>query len=128
QESVENLDLQVVVILDTTGRVIYGRSFPNGAGQDGLAGSLSEWITLHPAHARFPDKAGKADGMIGLPQGLLLFSSRPILDDYKSFPVAGTLVMGRLFDQDEVTLLEQRLLVTVSIYPLVGPPVSASIH
>src|SRR5208337_48661 len=78
QESVENLDLQVVVILDTTGRVIYGRSFPNGAGQDGLAGSLSEWITLHPAHARFPDKAGKADGMIGLPQGLLLFSSRPI--------------------------------------------------
>src|SRR5208337_5315618 len=26
------------------------------------------------------------------------------------------------------TLLEQRLLVTVSIYPLVGPPVSASIH
>ncbi len=127
-ESVENLDVQVVIILDATGRVIYGRSFGAGTERPGLAESLQEWIARHPAQARFPDKTGKADGIIGLPQGLLIFSSRPIQDDLLSLPVAGTLVMGRLFDEEEVRLLEQRLLVSVSVYPLAGSPVPESVR
>src|SRR5271157_4311742 len=127
-ESVENLDLQVVIVLDNSGRVVLSRAFGPGPEPPGLAGSLLEWIKGHPAHARFPDKTGRADGIVGLPQGLLIFSSRPILDDFQSLPVAGTLVMGRLFDDDEVKLLEQRLLVTVSVYPLARAAVPESVR
>jgi two-component sensor histidine kinase/sensor domain CHASE-containing protein len=127
-ESVENLDLQVVIVLDNSGRAIYSRAFGVGADRPELAERLSEWIGRHPSHARFTDKTGKADGIIGLPQGLLIFSSRPILTASQSLPPAGTVVMGRMFDADEVRLLEDRLLVTVTVYPLVGSAIPDSVR
>jgi two-component sensor histidine kinase/sensor domain CHASE-containing protein len=127
-ESAANLNLEVVLVLDNAGKTVYGRQFGTGTSEAGVVDSLSAWIALHPRQVRFSDRSGKAEGLVGLPQGLLIMASRPILDDHRSLPVAGTLVMGRRFDADAVSQLGNRLLVNVAIYALEAPLVPDSVR
>jgi two-component sensor histidine kinase/sensor domain CHASE-containing protein len=127
-ESAANLNLEVVLVLNKAGTVVFSRHFAMGTARAGLLDSLSAWIAAHPREVRFADKSGKAEGMIGLPQGLLLIASRPILDDLRSLPVAGTLVMAKLFDAEAVRQLGGRLLVTVAVYPLDASAVPESVR
>ncbi|MGA2639379.1 MAG: CHASE4 domain-containing protein [Spirochaetia bacterium] len=127
-EGAANLHLDVVIILDIAGKIVYSRSYGTGTARAGIVDNLSPWIASHPGQVRFQDKTGKAEGIIGLPQGLLVFASRPIVDDLRSLPVDGTLIMGRLFDANQVRELGNRLLVTVSVYPLEGSAVPESVR
>ena len=120
-ESTANLNIEVVLVLDNAGKVVFNRQFDAaGSTRAGIADSLMQWIARHPEQGRLTDKASRVEGMIGLPQGLFIYAARPILDDLRTLPVAGTLVMGRRFDPEAVSQLGNRLLVTLAIYPLLS--------
>ena len=127
-DSAANLHVDVVMILDNEGRVVYGGVFGKGAESPGMMESLSAWVAAHRSRVLIPDKSGTAEGIIGLPQGLLILASRPIMNDLRSLPVAGTLVMGRLFGADAVTAMGSRLLVTLAVYGLDDPAVPDSVR
>ena len=126
-EGAANLNLQIVVVLDNAGKVLFSRQFESSAGPAGVLQGLTAWIAEHPGQTRFADKGGTSQGIINLPQGLLFYAARPILDDLRSLRVGGTLVMGRVFDAPAVRLLGSRLLVTVAVYPLMGSSLPDSV-
>jgi two-component sensor histidine kinase/sensor domain CHASE-containing protein len=115
-ESIANLRVDIVMVLNNEGTGVYGRAFGKGAAKPGIVESLSAWIAAHHSRVLIPDKTGTAQGIIRLSQGLLLLATRPILDDLRSLPVAGTLVMGRLFDEAAVAEMAKQLLITVSVH------------
>ncbi|MGO9307784.1 MAG: histidine kinase dimerization/phosphoacceptor domain -containing protein [Spirochaetia bacterium] len=117
-EGAANLRIDVVAILNHAGALVYRRSFGTPTVEGGLAESLSAWLAAHAGRIGSANQNGSADGIVGLPQGILILVSRPIVDDLRSKPVAGTLVMGRLLDAEEVRQMGIRLLVTLSIYSL----------
>jgi two-component sensor histidine kinase/sensor domain CHASE-containing protein len=127
-DDAEVLRVDVVSVLDAGGRSVFSRSFGTGPERAGLADGLSVWMAAHPARVRFTDKTGSAEGAIGLPQGVLIFAARPILDDARTLPVNGTLVMGRLLDGEAVRQLGSRLLVHAEIHALGGSAVSEPVR
>ena len=126
-ESAANLRLDVVLVMDNAGDVVYGHAFGKGAAQPGIVASLAGWIAAHPQTVRFADRNGTAEGIVSLPQGLLVLASRPILDDQRRLPVAGTLLMGRLFDAEAVRLMGSQLLLSLALYGLDQSPVPESV-
>ncbi len=127
EESAANLRLDIVLVIDNAGTTVYGGAFGKGAAKAGIVESLTRWIAAHPETVRFADKNGKAEGIVRLPQGMLVLASRPILDDTRQLPVAGTLFMGRLFDADAVHLMGTQLLLSLSLYGLDQSPVPDSV-
>jgi two-component sensor histidine kinase/sensor domain CHASE-containing protein len=117
-ENAANLRLDVIMILDASGTVVYGRAFGKGATLAGMVEGLSAWIAAHPQRVRIAQKDGTAGGIVSLPQGLLVVASRPILDDLRSLPVDGTLVMGRLLDAAAARQMGSQLLLTMAVYGL----------
>ena len=124
EESAANLHIDVVLVLDRMGRIVLARHFGSEADRADLETILARWVAYHPGEMLMPNLGGRLDGLIRLPQGLLIAASRPISDTRRTLPPNGTLIMGRLFDESAVEQLGKRLLVPLKIYRLdsVLPP------
>ena len=126
EESAANLRVSLVLVLDANGAPVFSRTFGTAAGNDALIDSLDRWISAHPRAVQFADKDGRTQGLLGLPQGLLVVAARPIVDDLRSLPPDGTLVMGRLLDSPAVRELGRQLLMNVTLYQLDDTPLPDS--
>ncbi len=104
----ENLRLNVIVFLDLDGNLVYGQRF------DTVSQGL---LPLFPG---FPDKLVAAlnalqdeagdrtpAGVLRLDEGPLLFAAEPILNSAAEGPSRGTLIMGRMLDEDEMARLAE---------------------
>ena len=125
-ESAENLRVNVVIVEDAAGKVVYSHAFRITTANAGILDDVIRWAEQHPGHMRMTDRKGGAEGLVGLPEGLFMLASRPILDDQRSLPVGGTLIMGRLFDAGAVRQMGTQLLVVMSVYTLNGAPLPDS--
>jgi PAS domain S-box-containing protein len=100
------LKVSFVAVLDNSGRKIFSRGF-NPARMDemrvpaGLDGHLKPGSALL-AHK---SKASNVMGILVLPQGPVLIDSRPVLTSNAEGPAAGTMIMGRVLDEDEAIRL-----------------------
>jgi two-component sensor histidine kinase/sensor domain CHASE-containing protein len=128
EEGAANLHIDVVLVLDNTGKLVFGRHFGSGPVRAELDAALLRWVTEHPHGLRISDRAGSSEGLVSLPQGLLLAAARPIQDDSRTQPVKGTLVMSRLFDANAVQQLGRRLLVSMEVFPLGAATVPDSVE
>jgi len=118
EEGAANLHVDVTLVLDNAGKVVFGRHFGSGSARADLDAVLLRWIADHPHGLLISDPAGRSEGLVSLPRGLLIVASRPIQDDSRTQPVKGTLVMGRLFDAEAVQQLGRHLLVSMGVFQL----------
>ena len=125
-ESAQNLRVNVVIVENAAGKVVYSRSFGTGAANPGIVGDVTRWTEQHPGIVRTTDRKGRIEGLVSVPEGLIVIASRPILDDLRSFPIGGTLIMGRVFDAKAVEEMSSEFLVTMSVFPLNGSPLPES--
>ena len=110
-----NLRLNVMLLVDATGRTIAGKAFDLEAGQEvPFPGSLLSYFKDHPEFIQ-QEPANGATGVIHLPEGHLMAASRPITDNARTAPARGTLVMGRYLDPAEVRRLGERLGLSLAI-------------
>ncbi|WP_301664290.1 CHASE4 domain-containing protein [Methanoculleus frigidifontis] len=111
------LGLNLMLYADTSGEIVHKAYFDLAAETalplpDEIAGQL----TAEPLLTHHPDPESSAAGIIKLPGGLMLISSRPIITSNDEGPVRGALIMGRFLDDDvvadiaETTHLSLRLL------------------
>jgi len=104
----QQLKINFVVILDNSGRKVFSKGFnlvsldpaqvPVGLDQHLRPGAPLLAYDTHP---------GKVLGILVLPSGPALISSRPVLSSSSQGPVAGTMIMGRLLDSDEALRLSE---------------------
>ena len=114
----QNLHLSVVLVANKEGNVIFVKTLDTTPDKRQLGEHLSWWLASHPWMVRFADADGKAQGIITLPEGILIVASRPVLDTQRLLPVGGAIVMGRLIDEQVIAQISSRLLIAVHLSPL----------
>ncbi|MGA8144106.1 MAG: CHASE4 domain-containing protein [Candidatus Acidiferrales bacterium] len=115
------LKVNFVVILDASGRRVFSKGFslvslepsllPRGLDEHLKPGSL---LTTHK------DESSKIVGILMLPGGPVLIDSRPVVTSNSEGPVAGTMIMGRLLDSDEILRLSEMMHMPIEIERLDG--------
>ncbi|MCC7202345.1 MAG: EAL domain-containing protein [Nitrospirae bacterium] len=102
------LGLNLIVYVSSKGDVVYKR----WAGSlEKVSGNVPDSLIVHlsPENqlVRHSDTNSKVTGLLRLPEGILMISSRPIIQNDHTGPVQGALIMGRLLDSEEVKLLSR---------------------
>jgi signal transduction histidine kinase/sensor domain CHASE-containing protein len=101
--------LNFILIIDNSGRLVYGEAFHLTAEEEvPIPGSLQEHIS-DEALVRHEGVQDGAMGIILLPEGPLLVSSRPILTSEGEGPIEGTMIMARFMDSSVVDALSSAI-------------------
>jgi sensor domain CHASE-containing protein len=121
-DSTENVRVNLVIAENAAGKIVYRQAFGDAGRKGGMLDDMTQWVEQHSGLVRISDRNGTAEGVVGLSTGLVVLASRPILDDLRTLPVGGTLIMGRVFDDAAVQQIGTQLLVRVKVYSLNGAP------
>ncbi|HDR72498.1 MAG TPA: PAS domain S-box protein [Methanoculleus sp.] len=111
----ERLGINVVLVVSGGGRILDSRGYDFGEGAsievpESLKGHIGPGLPLSTHEG--PDST--LTGIVMLPQGPMLVASRPVLAPV-SDEVAGSFVMGRFFDDAEVTRISTMVSLPVEL-------------
>lgn len=112
ESALANLQANVMLFLDASGRLVYGIGFDLGRERKT---PLPSGLLAHfaPGSPLLQDQeTGEASGIVSLPDGLLLLSARPVLKNDRKGPVAGTLAFGRYLDIEHTSAVTHLTLTT----------------
>jgi len=116
-ESFANLDINLIVITDSQGNVIFAKSF------DLLSGMQGGWPAFFSGkiQANSPlfsnNQIGQVtSGFISLPEGVMLVSSSPITDSARQKPPAGHILLGNYLNSYQAAKIGRQLGEQVFIY------------
>jgi PAS domain S-box-containing protein len=117
----KDLKLDVLMILDTRGRVIYGGAYDQRARKRvPLPRGLTPYLS-GPASLAAPRSAEQgAQGLIRLEKGLMLVVSLPILTSEDRGPARGAVIMGRFLDAPLIRRLAMLSQTSIRLIPLGG--------
>lgn len=123
--SLSALRLDVIAFVHRTGRIVLARGVDYEAGQvrDAPAGLLHR-LTMDGRLTDLPQPDSHVEGILPLPEGLLVFACRPILTNEYKGPVRGTILFGRFLDRRRMTDLARQLSVNLAVHALGEPPPS----
>jgi PAS domain S-box-containing protein len=80
-----------------------------------IPSSLMNHLASHPSILRHTDPEGSITGLLSLPEGPLLFASRPIVTSEWEGPIRGTLILARYLDAAEIASLAEATQLSISI-------------
>jgi sensor domain CHASE-containing protein/GAF domain-containing protein len=105
-ETLSAVNLNFVLIYDTEDQIFFQRSVNYLMANDmAMPTGLIESITPGSRLLQHPSALHSWDGIVLLPSGPVLVSSRPILTSTGTGPSHGTIIMGRLLDATETRRL-----------------------
>ena len=105
--------LNFVLIIDNSGRLVHGEAFDlTVGGEVPIPESLQEHIS-DEALVRHEGVDDGALGIVLLPEGPLLVSSRPILTSEGEGPIEGTIIMGQFVDSSVADTLSRSIPLTL---------------
>lgn len=115
------LKLNVMLFVDTSGRVVYSRAFDLNTGQEApVPVGLEKYLTwdglLQPLDTGVPVK-----GILTLPEAPILLISGPILKSGGGGPARGVLITGRYLDASEVERLAEAAQVSLTVHQFGDP-------
>ena len=109
-EAFANLRVDIVVFINTQGKIIFGSThLPEDNTVSELPQSLFDLIAADDSLWQYADIDREITGFIALEEVPLLFASRPILTTQHVGPIAGALIMGRYLDTEEIEHVSQTL-------------------
>ena len=102
----QQYDINILVIANTSQQVVYSKSYDHASQISTSAPpDLERYLLSHPSLLQFEQLNSGHSGIILIPQGALLVSLRPILNDLGEGPSRGTLLMGRTLDAEKIAAL-----------------------
>jgi sensor domain CHASE-containing protein len=127
------IGLNVMVFLDTSGEVVYAKAMDLESEEEvALPNELAAHLSTGRPLLTHEDFESGTVGIMGLPEGILLVSSRPILTSDDEGPSRGSLVMGKFLTPGEVSRLAEVTRLSLSMTPVglseapEGPPAGAA--
>jgi sensor domain CHASE-containing protein len=117
--TLENLELDALLVYDSEGRRLWGELLLDGALVDpeplGVfnADNLQSDLLI-----RHESLDGATEGLLQTDLGTMMLSSRPILTSDNKGPIAGTMIMGHFFDAARMTTLQERTEVELAWHAL----------
>jgi sensor domain CHASE-containing protein len=123
----QELDLNMMLFFDARGEFYWGQYLES---ETGRAVPLDEVLIELPRPDDPLTRHAKIDsainGILQTRMGAMLVTSRPILTDKGTGPIAGALVSGRLLDERQIADLEAQTRTTFDLVPLDGGALTES--
>jgi sensor domain CHASE-containing protein len=116
-QNLEQLGMNLVVYLDTRGKWVYSRGYDLLKKQE-LPFPKSLYAILTPVNPLLKEMTSQSfcEGILSLPEGILLVSAVPILTSEYRGPVAGTIIMGRFLNSAAVKRFSHITKLTLQVY------------
>jgi PAS domain S-box-containing protein len=118
-DTYENLDLDVVLIYDSSEELIYAEAYnPDTGVTEPAPQALIERLNREFNRFRFdsPDSNATVSGFYSFNDQPLLLAARPVLTSIGEGPVAGTMFMGRYFDEEHSSHISESTGVDVTLF------------
>ena len=113
-ETFANLHLNLMLFVRTSGEVAFARAYDLEAGEE-MPIPQSVYDALPILTGTLSPGTGQ-QGVLLLPEGVLLVTTRPILTSREEGPARGTLVFGRFLSDDLVARIRTHLGASAAIY------------
>jgi PAS domain S-box-containing protein len=110
------LRVNFVIILDNSGQQLFYKGFDLVSSEQArLPGGLEAHLPSGSLLTSHKDESGRAAGILMLPSGPVLIDSRPVLTSNSKGPIAGTIIMARLLDSNEIGRLSDMVYMPIDI-------------
>ncbi len=111
-----SLNLYTILLIDKNGAVAAGSTYDSQRNQQ-IAHLQSLLQHFEPDNTILTTTAaqGTVNGLLKLPEGILLFSAHPILNSDGKGPAVGTMFMGRMLDRNLISRLAETTHISFSI-------------
>ena len=113
--TLENLNLDFAVLMRNDGKIMLARDMFSGEQKDynatnsGLnAKDLYSYLEAHYTSIICTNELSHFNGLLQLPIGIALISSRPVLKNDGTGPIQGTLIFGKMIDESFVEKLSNQ--------------------
>jgi signal transduction histidine kinase len=115
-ETFDNQSLNAIIITDAQGRLVFGRALDTERND---APPMLERL-IAQTMSRADDGEGLVKGLLAVPEGILFFARRDILDSQDQGPPAGRILMARLLTEETRQAISRRLELPVELFPVAG--------
>lgn len=113
-ETFANLELNMVLLTDSEGHLIYSEFYEPGIGFIPAPFRLDQ-ATIAGLLPKGSDLEASATGIVEIEGNLLLLASRHILDSHLNPPIRGNLIFGRFLDANKIMALSKTLETNLTI-------------
>ncbi|MEQ8223924.1 MAG: CHASE4 domain-containing protein, partial [Candidatus Eremiobacterota bacterium] len=128
--SLNNLNINFLVFVSSDGHILQGNSIEPETGKllSSVPDSFSKHIYAESPLLKTPDIHTAVEGILMLPEGILMVSSRDIIATDATGPSMGKLIMGRFLDKKEIDNLAEITHLSVDFFPLVSGAVPVELN
>lgn len=104
-ETFPGININLMLFINSSKNIVYGKSYDldSGIGVPVSQGLLDQ-ISRNDLLLQHPDTESSISGIVSLPEGPMLVSSRPIITSEAEGPIRGVLLMGRHLDNAQIEM------------------------
>lgn len=118
-ESLETLKINLALYIQPSGKIVFGTGFDRTHKKyTAIPQALQTQLSPQSLLMRHPNTKSSLDGIVLLPEGPMMISSRPIVTSVGKGPIRGTMIFGRLFDAVEIARMSKMARLPLSLYGL----------
>jgi len=110
--------INLTLFVNTSGKVVYGKLFDLESERALPILADAQTLLTSEELLNLPELTSTVLGIITLPEGHLLFSSRPILTSEYQGPIQGAIIMGQFLDQTVVDHLAANTHLSIKMWSL----------
>lgn len=121
-ETFISIPLNLIVILDVSGEPVFAKAFDlDDKLEIPVPPSLEQHLSQGSVLLRHTDIESTVAGILLLEEGPMMISSRPILTSEEEGPIAGTMMMARFLDAQEIESLAQLAQLSIAVHGFNDP-------
>ena len=125
-EGLANVRVNIAVFVNTSGKIVYGTGLDTKKLQlTPVPEALKQHISLNDPLLQHPNAESSLAGIMLLPSGPVLITSRPIVTTKGTGPIRGTLVFGRNLDAAGIAKLSKITRLPLIVHSINEPQLPA---
>jgi PAS domain S-box-containing protein len=125
-EGLANVRVNIAVFVNTSGKIVYGTGLDTKKLQlTPVPEALKQHISLNDPLLQHPNAESSLAGIMLLPSGPVLITSRPIVTTKGTGPIRGTLVFGRNLDAAGIAKLSKITRLPLIVHSMNEPQLPA---
>jgi diguanylate cyclase (GGDEF)-like protein/PAS domain S-box-containing protein len=110
------LRLNLLIYIKNNGDIVHARGFElHNETPEPVPESIFTHISPESPLVRHPNTKSIVRGVLRLPEGIMLVSSRPVLTNEYEGPIHGALIIGRYLDSKEIEQLAQQTKLSIGV-------------
>ncbi|MEG3858331.1 PAS domain S-box protein [Microcoleus sp. herbarium12] len=121
-EGLANLRVNLAVFVNTSGKIVYGTSLDSQKLKlTPVPSALKQRISLSDPLLQHPNVESSLAGILLLPSGPILITSRPIVTTKSTGPIKGTVIFGRNLDAAGIAKLSKITRLPLTVHSINEP-------